>query len=563
VLKYAIQILFFLVLLVVGLCIYRDYGISSDEPFSRANGAVTLKYVAERFARIYRDYGISSDEPFSRANEAVTLKYVAERFAPSLIKGAANSLPSWVARSSLNEWPDRDYGIAFEAPAVALEVILGISNQKNVYMFRHLLTFLVALSGIFAVHRMVERRFSDWRIGLLAALFLVLTPRLFAESFYNSKDVVFMAFFAIAMNTMIKFVLDPSFRSALLHGLASAVAIDVRIMAVILPTATVTILIIRLLKRELPIPLTCRAVAGYLAAACIFVLMMWPWLWSDPIGNIVQAFMNMTKFRWPGEVRYMGRFVLASDLPWHYIPVWISITTPLLYLGLFIVGAFNTLRNIASRGMRLWNGDEELQDAIFLGLFATPILAVILLRSVLYDGWRQLYFIYPAFLLVAIGGWISLWGKNLAWTIRKSVLAVITAISMVYTAAWMWRAHPFQNVYFNTLAWTDLRSQYELDYWGLANRKALEYILNNDKSEVVYVQADSDTPLATAFEMIDEQDRRRLKYSDDPNLSRYAITNYRGVRDLDDAKYANDYVPFYRVQVDDEVILSVFHRKEP
>src|SRR5262249_60869373 len=133
----------------------------------------------------------------------------------------------------------------------------------------HLLTFLVALAGIYAVQRMAERRFSDWRIGLLAALFLVLTPRLFAESFYNSKDVVFMALFAIAMNTTIAFVLKPSFKTAFLHALASAVAIDVRIMAVILPPPPLGILNFRLLKREIPPPATRHALACYPAAPCI------------------------------------------------------------------------------------------------------------------------------------------------------------------------------------------------------------------------------------------------------------------------------------------------------
>ena len=195
--KYVAQIIFFLGLLAVGLGVYRDYGISIDETVSRENGAVTLKYAAERFA-------------------------------PSLLTRAASHL------KPLNEYADRIYGVAFEAPAVALEIMLGVGDKKNVFMFRHLLTFLVALAGIYAVQRMAERRFSDWRIGLLAALFLVLTPRLFAESFYNSKDVVFMAFYAIAMNTTIAFVLKPRLKIAFLHALASAVAIDVRIMAVIL-----------------------------------------------------------------------------------------------------------------------------------------------------------------------------------------------------------------------------------------------------------------------------------------------------------------------------------------
>jgi hypothetical protein len=522
--KYPARIIFFLVLLAVGLGVYRDYGISSDEPTSRTNGAVTLKYVAERFA-------------------------------PSLLTGAASGL------EPLNKYLDQDYGVAFEAPAVALEVMLGIGDKKNVFMFRHLLTFLVALAGIYAVQRMTDRRFSDWRIGLLAAVFLVLTPRLFAESFYNSKDVVFMAVFAIAMNTTVAFVLKPSFKAAFLHALASAVAIDVRIMAVILPAATVAILFVRLLKRELPIPQTCLALAVYLAAASILVPAMWPWLWSDPIGNFVQAFENMSKFRWDKEVLYMGRFVPSTDLPWHYVLVWISITTPLLYLTLFLVGAFQTLRQIASRGIGLWKSDEELQDTIFLGLFAAPIAAVILLHSVLYDGWRQLYFIYPAFLLLAVRGWVSLWGNDLVWTIRKSLLAVVTAISFVHTAVWMWKAHPFQNVYFNALAGTGLRSRYELDYWGLANRKALEYILRNDHSEVINVGVDSFTSLREAFNMIDARQIKRLRYSHDLNSARYFVTNYRLVKDPDDAKYAKDYDLFFQIRVDDEVIISVFRRK--
>src|SRR5262249_54816245 len=402
--KYAAQIVFFLVLLAIGLGVYRDYGISCDEPDSRVNGAVALKHVAERFA-------------------------------PSLLTRAASHL------EFLNKYPPGgDHGVAFEAPAVALEVMLGIDDKKNAFMFRHLLTFLVALAGIYAVQRMAERRFSDWRIGLLAALFLVLTPRLFAESFYNSKDVVFMALFAIAMNTTIAFVLKPSFKTAFLHALASAVAIDVRIMAVIMPPAPLAILIVRLLKRELPAPVTCRALAVYLAAVCILVLAMWPWLWSNPIGNFVQAFTNFSKFPWDIEVLYMGRFVRSTNLPWHYVFGWISIRTPLLYLALFLVGAFNTLRQIASRSTGLWKGNEELQDAVFLGLFAAPIAAVILLHSVLFDGWRHLYFVYPAFLLLAIKGWVSLWGNDLVWTIRRSVLAVVTAISIVHTASWMWKA---------------------------------------------------------------------------------------------------------------------------
>jgi hypothetical protein len=526
--KYLVQIIFFVVLLAIGLSIYRDYGISLDEPRARLRGIVTLKYVA------------------------------------SLLRHTPNDFPSPSATA------DGDYGVAFDAPAFALEVILGIGDPKksifllgdtkDIFLFRHLLTFLVVLAGIYAVQRMAERRFSDWRIGLLAALFLVLTPRLFAESFYNSKDLVFMAFFAIAMNTMIAFVLNPRLKTAFFHGLTSAAAIDVRIMGVILPLISVSVLIVRSMKRELPALVCFRGLIAYLSATCMLVLAMWPWLWSNPFGNFVQALTNSGQARYYDEVLYLGHFIQSANLPWHYIFVWISITTPLLYLGLFSVGVFYALREVVSRGTSLWMSDEELQDIIFLGLFVAPLAAVILLHPVLYDGWRHLYFVYPAFLLLAIRGWVSLWGKS-AWTIRRSLVAVTTAISVVHTATWMWQAHPFQNVYFNALAGTDVRSRFELDYWGLANRKALEYILRNDHSEAIYLRADSATSLHVALQMIDERNKIRLKFPDDPNLARYVVTNYRLVKDPADEKYEKDFDLYYQIRVDDEPILSVFRRK--
>ena len=125
----------------------------------------------------------------------------------------------------------------------------------------------------------------------------------------------------------------------------------------------------------------------------------------------------------------------------------------------------------------------------------------------------------------------------------------------------MWKTHPFQNVYFNIFAGTDLRFRYDFDYWGLAYRRALEYIVRNDHSEVLYVRADGFTSLSAAFNMIDARDKNRLRYTYDQDLSRYVVTNYRLVKDPDDAKYAKDYDLFYQIRVEDEVIVSIFRRK--
>jgi len=59
--------------------------------------------------------------------------------------------------------------------------------------------------------------------------------------------------------------------------------------------------------------------------------------------------------------------------------------------------------------------------------------------------------------------------------------------------------------------------------------------------------------------MLDARDKKRLRYSDD---SRYVITNYRGVQNRDEAKYAKDYDIFYQIRVGNEVILSILRRKK-
>ena len=502
----------------------------------------------------YGDYGISFDEPQQRLIGLVNLKYILERCAPTWLTDPLRALPSFDA------FPDRDHGALFELVAASAELLL-LHDEPSIFKFRHLLTFLVFFVGLVAVHALARRRFSDWRLAMLACLFLVLTPRFFAESFYNSKDIVFMAMFSVALNTMIAFVLKPNPATALFHALASAIAIDVRVAAIMVPVGTVAITLLRILKRETDPPRTCGSLVVYLIATSALVPLMWPALWSEPMNAFASALQSAAHFRWDYNVLYRGQFVRSTQLPWHYVPVWISITTPVLYLGLFVAGAFAILQRLRCSGVRLWTNERELQDLIFLATFAAPIIVVVGLGSIVYDGWRHLYFIYPSFLLVAVGGFAALWAPGPRQAARQLVLAAVTLISVTTMLAWMWRVHPFQNVYFNALAGDDVRSNFELDYWGLANRTALEHILKEDRRAMISVRADSWTPLEGAFRMIKAEDRKRLKYLQPPALSDYVFNNYRGVSPPYDANITSDYYLFYEVRADDLIILSVYRRK--
>jgi len=154
-----------------------------------------------------------------------------------------------------------------------------------------------------------------------------------------------------------------------------------------------------------------------------------------------------------------------------------------------------------------------------------------------------------------------LWSTEPIWNRYKTTLITLTTTSVVFTATWTWNAHPLENVYFNMLAGNDVKARYDVDYWGLANRKALEYILEYDNSPVVNVWAGSWTPLSTSVLMLKPEDRQRVRVEKDKGVPYYVVTNYRAVKDSDNAKYSREHELFYQIKVNNEVVLSVFKWK--
>ncbi|TGE05494.1 ArnT family glycosyltransferase [Hymenobacter fodinae] len=520
--------LFFLLLLVLGLSIYPDYGVSIDEPVSRKNGMITLRHLMMRFNPEF----VAKDPAF-QPYEMPLMEYI-----------------------------DRDYGVAFETPVSYLERVLHLDTTKEQYLFRHLATFLVCWAGCIGFYQLARRRFNSWKWGLLGALWLVLSPRLFAESFYNDKDAVFMALFAIAMNTGVQFILRPGWTQALWHALACAITIDVRIMGVLLPAATLAILVLRVLYGEISWRRALGTTLIYVLVMTGLVVLLWPYLWSAPWENFRQAFHNMSVFRWDGQVLYFGTGMFAKDLPWHYAFVWMGITTPLLYVIPFLLGLplilTQAVRRLRAGGLRLWGSEQELQDLLFLGLWLAPLLAILVLHSIIYDGWRQLYFVYPAALLVALRGAYAIWHwrpRLPRWAKRwPQLVGGVAVVSMLTLVAQMVAAHPLQNVYFNLLAGDDVPHRFEMDYWSLSYRQGLEYVLANDSRPKIncllgeWSSGDNNRFLLTP------EEQNRLVFVNKIEEADYLITAYRGHQE----EYEFQQKEIYQVRAFGRRVLSVF-----
>jgi len=484
---------FFGAILLLGLLLVGTYGLSLDENQQRDTGMISLKHVGQIVAPVW----VANDDDFSRYN------------------------------TPLDQYYDRDYGVAFEVPMCLGERLLRIEDGGDKFRFRHLCTFLVCFGGLIAMFQLARRRFADWRLGLLATVWLLLSPRMFADSFYNCKDAVFMAVFLIATNTGVRLVLRPTAGRLLWHALACAITIDVRIMGILLPMATVGLLLWRAVRGEISWGCWAGTSGAYLVLLAALVVAFWPFLWPAPLTNFLEAFEHMKTFRWDGMMMYRGDFVRSTELPWHYAPVWIGVTTPLLYVATGLLGIGLVLRQLGQQKWRLWRDEGGLQDLLFLALFLGPLVAVIALHSVLYDGWRQLYFVYPALLLLGLRGWVAAARWRPRWVGWPRALYAATGLCLLVTTGQMIHDHPLQNVYFNALAGTDVEHSFELDYWGVGYRQDLEYIVSQDNRPRIKIKETAPEPAKFNALMLPPAQRDRLVFVDQADSADYVVTNYR------------------------------------
>lgn len=449
------------------------------------------------------DYGMGWDEPFQQSLGEEAYRYV--------VHGDRKLL------SSRHQY----YGTAVELPLRALEHLLVLPDVRYAYLVRHLVTYLLFVLGAWWLYRLGSMLFDDPRWGLAAAALLVASPRIFADAFLNSKDVPFMVFFTGAMLTLVSLLRRPGWGPALRHALLCALAIDTRVVGLLL--VPITLGFGALAVASAPPPerrLRATHWAGSLAAMAPAVVLFWPMLWTSPARHLLDAIAEASRYPWDGLVLYRGALIKPGELPWHYIPSWIAMTTPFVYLLLAAVGAGVGIQALMIKGAA-GRAPERLVPYVWL---LGPWCVVVARDAALYDAWRHLFFIYPALVLLAVAGARALLAID--GRARAAVAAVLVlAIGDVVLA--MVRSHPHQNVYFSGwVAPASVRDRFDLDYWGTSYREGLEYVLRNDRREQIHVWV-ANVPGIYNSLMLPRAERDRLAFMRTPDQADYLLTNFR------------------------------------
>ena len=480
---------------------------------------------------IHDDYGFAWDEFNDRNLGIATAHYVAKRLVPDRWQHLVPNDPriSWLPTSGIVHGP------VVEAPAAALGRFLYPGNPRGYYTVRHGFVFLVFVAGVLALYGLGWLRFRDWRLALLGASILVLSPRFFAEAFYNGKDVGFMALFTVAMFTLAWLLRRPTAGRVLLHALATGAAIGVRMPGVLLPALTLAWLGWQAWQEQPGWKRTrLWGLAGlYVVAAPAATVALWPYLWETSLASFRYVLGVMSQVPWPCTVLYWGHLVPAPALPWHYLPVMVLVTTPVPYVLAALLGSAAVTGRAWQRRSQHWALALQF-DALFAAWLGLPLLAIVVLHSVVFDGWRHVYFIYPGLLLLAVRGVqvLSRWAcaPHSSPGVKRKALARLAlgagAASLLHTAYWQIQAHPNQQAYFSCVPSEAAERLFERDYWALGNRYGLEWLLANDQRPVLTVTGPRPVLLYASWLLLAPAQQQRIRVVYD-TTARYYMDGYR------------------------------------
>lgn len=436
------------------------------------------------------------------------------------------------------------YGGLFDTICAAVEQYVPV----NRYVLRHAINAAFGWIGIVYVGRLAARLFGQWA-GVLGLLLIAFSPRYFADSMNNPKDLPFAAATAAALyyfSTMSPRWPYLSRSSAFKIVLALAAALNIR-AAALLYLGYFGLLIAAFVVAERQFDRrrlldTFLRVVAVTAGVLVLGTVFWPWAMASPFVRPIEALLSFANAPFGADVLFNGHPVPSNDLPWYYVPVWLLISTPpVVLVGLVLTGLFTK---------REWVPALFALSAIAL----LPIALVIVQRSTLYDGVRHLLFIYPVIVVLAAAGWTAALSRR--DPLVRRITAVLLVIGLVNILTFTVRAHPNESAYFNELVGgpKGAFSKYDMDYWGncvlqavgwsakTAQLSGVPVVISGEPSQVI--QLDSER-----FHQLSFEPPFRNKHQLDIRLARGSGEGVAGLAGRPDA--------LYRVQMPDGAVLCV------
>lgn len=477
--------LVFSVILILGCCFFKDYGISWDEPIERKNGIFS------------------------------TLTAI------SFLTGSAEII-------DLSQWNDRYYGNGLQHILLLSDYLSGClqmtpHGNAESWTIRHLLTFLFTIIGLYFMYLTGTMIWKDRLKAVIPVILFLFIPRLVADSFYNIKDVGLLSGMMIGGYFIVRYVLHPSCFHAVLLGFAAAFACSIRLFGLQLIVFGIffSVVINTLGKNKGSYKNLLFHFLAMLISFTIFVVLFYPACWgSNPFSFFSNAVTYMANHPWAGTIRFCGKDYVAGTTPWYYLIVWIAVTTPIPVLLLLFCGSVCLIKKLYSARKMSVNRRIPLIMLMFFFMFWGELLLLPFVVKNCYNGWRHFYFLgYPMLMICSCGmiNIVSIAKKSKkCTTVFASVLVFIIALHI----SWMITQHPHQYLYFNILA-KNPQNDFELDYWHVSNKNGIRKIIERNKNNFEHKTLAYDYVIYPALAMFRESEINRLHV-----VSRFGFHDY-------------------------------------
>lgn len=503
---------------------------------------------------IYRDYGISTDEPTERESTFTNIKYAMETLGYEGLNGV---------NGDLENYSYKYYGIAMQVPPALVEWAKDFPGGAAIFYYRHIWTFLVCFAGYICFYLMCREVFKSKWLSLLGTAMIALYPRFFAEQFYNIKDLVFVSMVMVSMFVTVR-VIESNYSVfwTLLFAIVTALTTNVRIVGAIFPVLLIGyIWLIKILNKcgietgeesKAVLRTSILTIVGYVLAYIAFM----PILWKNPVQGILSVFTKFSDYDdWNGAVVFMGKIISGDEIPWYYVPVWMLVSLPVWYIVLFILitGAllfvvFQKLRKNEKLHFSMLIRNKYMVWAALIGFL--PWFATVVAHSTLYNGWRHCYFVLPTLIFLILGGlkyFQPYLNKN---KVARGGIILLSAGGLFLQMGWILKNHPYEMVYFNAVG-RNWASDFDRDYWHLSMVELCRYILAHDESEKITLQAPNDI----FMRFLSDEEKERISLEEN---SMYYIETYRGKTGNDSVM--EGYEDYYSITIDGYRIATIFKR---
>ena len=501
------------------------------------------------------DFGVSIDDEIYYLNGVNTYEYIKHFFLSFNNKDI--NLQEY--RNQLKEWP-----IIFELLLVFICEILNINKIEKIYLISHQLNFIIFFISLFYFYKLINKRFNNNLLAYLSVLFLILSPRIFAESFYNSRDIFFMSLFIFFIYYCFCFVENKNYLNLFKLSFFSALLINAKVLGLI-PFLTFCFLYTyNFLNTKKRFYKNMNKIFFFIILNFLFIYLFWPYLWNNPIINLYTAFRDILIYHENLIVLnfYFGEYIESTSTPWHYRIVWFLITTPLIILFLFFCGIALSAKKFIFDIKKTFVAEYRIEAKEFIDLFLFLILigslfTVIEFNRSKFGGWRHIYYLYPLILYFSIDFFDFILRKK--FNNLKILIILLTILNLTFNLSWIYKNHPNQYVYFNLANKKYFMNNFDLDWWGISHKEAINYILNNDKNKKIKINGKGFTSLRDSVLYL-PQDKKSRVILTNINDADYIIDNkmkrVRDYRKNDDIKFEE----YYNIKVDGFIINKVLKK---